>query len=90
MQSWTIITFGLVALVIRYLLTASPSHTMAASHTVSQTIKLNSGRTIPAVGLGVYLIHGRACLDSVSNALRIGYRHIDTAAYYQNEAECGR
>ena len=85
-----ILAFGLVAVVIKFMLGVSPSSIMAASHSASQSIKLNSGRTIPAMGLGVYLIHGRACIESVSNALRIGYRHVDTAAYYENEAECGR
>jgi diketogulonate reductase-like aldo/keto reductase len=56
---------------------------------VTKTVTLNSGKAIPAVGLGVFLIRD-GCVDVVKNALRIGYRHIDTAHYYNNEREIGR
>ena len=55
----------------------------------SKTVTLNSGKAIPTVGLGVFLIRD-GCVDVVRNALRIGYRHIDTAHYYNNEREIGR
>lgn len=53
-------------------------------------ITLNDGNKIPQFGLGVYMIPGdaqtkAACLE----ALRIGYRHIDTAHAYQNERGVG-
>ncbi|UPT67513.1 MAG: aldo/keto reductase [Sphingobacteriales bacterium JAD_PAG50586_3] len=44
---------------------------------------------IPALGLGTYSINGMECTDAVSNALGQGYRHIDTAQMYGNEAEVG-
>ena len=44
---------------------------------------------IPALGLGTYSINGMECTDAVSNALDQGYRHIDTAQMYGNEAEVG-
>jgi len=53
-------------------------------------ISLNNGTKIPQFGLGVYMIQGddatkQACLD----ALKLGYRHIDTAHAYQNERGVG-
>jgi 2,5-diketo-D-gluconate reductase B len=44
---------------------------------------------IPALGLGTYSINGMECTDAVSNALDQGYRHIDTAQMYGNEAAVG-
>src|SRR5690606_23578272 len=51
---------------------------------------LNSGTTIPQLGLGVFKVDPGETERTVSEALELGYRHIDTAAYYQNEAEVGR
>ena len=45
--------------------------------------------TIPALGFGTYKLTGRNCVDGVGDALQIGYRHIDTAQFYQNEEEVG-
>ncbi len=54
-------------------------------------LPLNDGHSIPALGLGVYQAPaGRVTHESVSEALRVGYRHIDTAAIYGNEADVGR
>jgi 2,5-diketo-D-gluconate reductase B len=47
------------------------------------------GVTVPAVGLGTWQMTGRACVEGVSDALVLGYRHIDTARYYGNEREVG-
>lgn len=44
---------------------------------------------VPALGLGTYRLNGEAALRMVSYALDIGYRHIDTAQNYRNEAEIG-
>jgi diketogulonate reductase-like aldo/keto reductase len=44
---------------------------------------------MPLVGLGTYMLKGAACSDVVHKALKMGYRHIDTAEMYQNEAEIG-
>lgn len=52
--------------------------------------KLNDGKMIPQLGLGVYLIEDANELkDSISNALKDGYRHFDTAAIYHNEELVG-
>lgn len=54
-------------------------------------ILLRDGNTIPAVGFGVFLIpNDGSTYDAVTQALRLGYRHIDTAAAYFNEDEVGR
>jgi diketogulonate reductase-like aldo/keto reductase len=53
-------------------------------------IPLTSGAQIPQVGLGVYQsTPGAATRDAVTAALELGYRHIDTARIYQNEADVG-
>jgi len=48
------------------------------------------GARVPALGLGTWQLGGRACYDAVRQALELGYRHIDTAQMYGNEAEVGR
>jgi diketogulonate reductase-like aldo/keto reductase len=54
------------------------------------TVKLANGVLMPRVGLGVYLIPpGRKAREAVASALKLGYRHIDTARLYDNEAEVG-
>ena len=47
------------------------------------------GFAIPAVGLGTWMLRGRECARLVEQAIRIGYRHIDTAQMYDNEREVG-
>lgn len=47
------------------------------------------GFTIPIVGLGTWALRGRDCARLVEQAIRIGYRHIDTAQMYENEKEVG-
>ncbi|MFI5369035.1 MAG: aldo/keto reductase, partial [Spirochaetia bacterium] len=55
------------------------------------TVKLNNGVEIPWVGLGVFKSPpGKETEQAVRWALEIGYRHIDTAAFYQNESDVGR
>jgi len=44
---------------------------------------------IPEIGLGTYKLYGKECKKVVSEALAMGYRHIDTAQVYQNEEEIG-
>lgn len=48
-----------------------------------------SGARIPLLGLGTWDLRGRACARVVEQALRLGYRHIDTAEMYDNEREVG-
>ena len=49
-----------------------------------------SGHTIPQFGFGTYKLVGEDAYRGVLDALEIGYRHIDTAQMYGNEAEVGR
>ncbi|MEO6880997.1 MAG: aldo/keto reductase [Mycobacteriaceae bacterium] len=54
------------------------------------TITLNNGVTIPQLGFGVFQIEPADTPEAVRTALEIGYRHIDTAEMYGNEAEVGQ
>lgn len=55
-----------------------------------KNIELNDGNKIPQIGLGVYLIWDyEECKNTVLNALKCGYRSIDTAMKYQNEQAVG-
>jgi len=53
-----------------------------------ETITANGAR-IPAIGLGVMTLKEETCVQAVDAALRMGYRHIDTAQNYGNEREVG-
>lgn len=44
---------------------------------------------VPALGFGTYELKGKACREAVLKALEVGYRYIDTARAYENEAEVG-
>jgi 2,5-diketo-D-gluconate reductase B len=48
------------------------------------------GEKVPSLGLGTYRLTGEACERAVARALSMGYRHVDTAQMYGNEAEVGR
>ena len=48
-----------------------------------------SGLSIPSIGLGTWELRGLECRRAVREALELGYRHIDTAAMYENESEVG-
>jgi 2,5-diketo-D-gluconate reductase B len=55
---------------------------------VAQSIEAKGAR-IPLIGLGTWDLRGKSCAGMVEQALGLGYRHIDTAAMYRNEAEVG-
>ena len=52
-------------------------------------VKLHGGTEIPQLGFGVFQIPPERTTEIVTLALLAGYRHIDTAAAYNNEAEVG-
>ena len=55
------------------------------------TYNLSNGNQIPKIGFGTWLLEeGEECYNAVADALRLGYRHIDTARAYENEASVGR
>src|SRR4051794_33250267 len=53
-----------------------------------QFVEANGAR-IPAIGLGTWELRGRTCARLVEQALKLGYRHIDTAQVYENKREVG-
>ncbi|AKG46244.1 aldo/keto reductase family oxidoreductase [Streptomyces xiamenensis] len=53
-------------------------------------VTLNNGEEIPQLGFGVWQVPDDQATDAVSRALEAGYRHIDTAAIYRNEAGTGK
>jgi 2,5-diketo-D-gluconate reductase A len=54
------------------------------------SLTLNTGDRIPQLGLGVFKVEDDICEQIVLDALEVGYRHIDTAMIYRNEAAVGR
>jgi diketogulonate reductase-like aldo/keto reductase len=60
-----------------------------SSLSITSTLPLPSSTKIPQLGFGVYLSPTSVCTTSCAHALRAGYRHIDTAQYYANEASVG-
>jgi 2,5-diketo-D-gluconate reductase B len=56
---------------------------------VESHIVESHGARIPLLGLGTWDLRGRVCARVVEQALRLGYRHIDTAQMYENEREVG-
>ncbi|MBN1110295.1 MAG: aldo/keto reductase [Methanomassiliicoccales archaeon] len=64
---------------------------MAIGPAVSScSLTLNNGVRMPAIGLGTYKLVGREAYFSVKAALSCGYRHIDTASFYENEEAIGQ
>jgi len=47
------------------------------------------GARIPAIGLGTMTLKDDVCVQAVKTSLQLGYRHLDTAAFYGNETENG-
>ena len=56
----------------------------------SPAVTLSGGMAMPLVGFGTWQLRGRQCYEAVRFALETGYRQIDTATMYGNEAEVGR
>ena len=65
--------------------TRGPGHTREVTQSIPY-LELNDGRQIPQLGFGVFQIPPEETARAVETALRAGYRHIDTAAAYRNEA----
>ena len=58
---------------------------------LTESYALSNGNAIPKIGFGTWLLsEGDECYNAVADALRLGYRHIDTARAYDNEASVGR
>ena len=64
--------------------------TSMANLTLQSTVRLNNDVRMPFLGLGVYQSPpGKVTRNAVNFALRVGYRHVDTARIYGNEADVG-
>lgn len=48
-------------------------------------LKLNDGHAMPQLGFGTYLLPPEQTAQAVYEAIKVGYRHIDTAVLYHNE-----
>ncbi|WP_425412017.1 aldo/keto reductase [Lysinibacillus contaminans] len=59
-------------------------------NSLQDTIKLNNGVEMPGIGLGVFQVENDTTAEIVKNAIEVGYRSIDTAAIYGNEAGVGK
>ncbi|WVR03904.1 hypothetical protein IAU60_000903 [Kwoniella sp. DSM 27419] len=57
---------------------------------LESTIKLASGHSIPRLGYGVYQARSTECENGVKDAIKAGYRHVDSAQAYHNEDIVGR
>ena len=58
---------------------------------LTETYALSNGDGIPKIGFGTWLLKdGDECYNAVADALHLGYRHIDTARAYYNEASGSR
>jgi 2,5-diketo-D-gluconate reductase B len=53
-------------------------------------LRFKNNTPVPALGLGTWQLEGQTCLETVTKALQLGYKHIDTAAIYGNEREVGQ
>ncbi|KUJ22980.1 aldo-keto reductase-like protein [Mollisia scopiformis] len=58
--------------------------------TINSTVRMNSGFEIPLLGYGVYQTPADVCEDVTKLSFQAGYRHVDSAAAYRNEAPCGK
>ena len=56
----------------------------------NNTLTLNNGVKIPQLGLGTWFIEDAKVADAVKEAVKLGYRHIDTAQAYGNERGVGK
>ncbi|AJG12970.1 aldo/keto reductase [Pseudomonas plecoglossicida] len=69
-------------------------HRMRTLHTLQgiymQRLTTRNGLALPAIGLGTWPMTGSECTQAVRQALELGYRHIDTATAYDNEAAVGQ
>jgi 2,5-diketo-D-gluconate reductase A len=63
---------------------------MSQTSTTVPTVPLSDGERIPQLGFGVFQVPPQETADVTTRALLAGYRHIDTAAAYQNEAGVGQ
>lgn len=66
------------------------TETPSTPHLPADTITLDSGARMPLLGFGTWQIEGQEAMAATAAALAAGYRHLDTATVYGNEAEVGK
>ena len=57
---------------------------------MKKTLVLQNGNLIPTLAYGTWLINDDIVTECVKNAIKVGYRHIDTAQVYENEVGVGK
>ena len=68
---------------------AAPADDVPVADVDGVAVAAVDGVAVPMLGFGTYKLTGDACVEAVADALALGYRHVDTAAMYGNEAEVG-
>lgn len=53
-------------------------------------LRLSDGQHIPQIGFGTWALNGEVAIQAVTRTLEVGYRHVDMATLYDNEADIGR
>jgi diketogulonate reductase-like aldo/keto reductase len=76
--------------IIKPLLNVTRLYNIKGGFRMIDAIRLNTGYSMPALGLGTWQLTGADCRKAVGLALELGYRHIDTSDDYNSEEDIGR
>ena len=84
-------SFCLVSILLKYTVKIVDLYVlrMELSNLSSSIVRVGS-KSIPAIGFGTYLLKGETGLKAMKHAIKVGYRHIDTAHLYDNEEIVGQ
>jgi diketogulonate reductase-like aldo/keto reductase len=73
-----------------FIINLKPKKRLKMEVVIMKYVELNSGDQMPLLGLGTWQLQDQTCIDSVKTAVKIGYKHIDTADGYDNHLSVGR